>query len=432
MDTSPFVERRARLAEAMGEQSVAVLHAAPVRPRSGDTEHSYRQDSDFYYLTGFDEPGAVCVISPGREPLYTLFVRPSHRQRETWEGRRVGVEAACGALGADDAFDIAELDAKLPELVGGAERILTSLAPETDHRLGTLLRGGRVARRRTGRGPHAVEDIGHLLHPMRVIKDESEIGTLRRAAQITAEAHLAALRACRTGILERELQAEIEYTFVRMGASGPAYGTTVASGGAATTLHYVENDGRIAAGDLVLVDAGAELSCYAADVTRTFPAGGRFDATQRAAYQVVLEAQQAAIECCRPGSTLAQVHGAALRRLVEGMIELDLLTGDADRIIEVGDHKRFFMHTTSHWLGLDVHDVGDYKVDGESRALEPGMVLTVEPGLYVRDDEEDVPQELRGTGIRIEDDLLITGQGAEVLSAGVPKEIDELESVLEG
>lgn len=426
-DPQIHVRRRQRLVELMGERALAIVRAAPVRTRSRDTDFPFRQNSDFYYLTGFTEPDSICVIAPD---CCTLFLRPRSKERETWGGRRLGSEDAPQHLGVDAAYPIDEFAGKLPEFAATVDRVFIGLEPLYDDLIGKILRWGRAARNREGLGAHAIEDLGRLVHEMRVIKDEVELACMERAAEISVAAMKEAMQICRPGLLEAELQAQIEYQFRRRGASGPAYESIVASGPNAATLHYVENNRRIGQGDLVLIDAGAEVGCYAADLSRTFPADGCFSGAQRDVYQVVLEAQSAAIEQCRAGNRLQEVHRAALRRLAIGMIELGLLEGDLDRVIESGDYKRFYMHGTSHWLGLDVHDVGQYKPGAESRRLEPGMAITVEPGLYVRPEQDDIPKELRGLGIRIEDDVIITADQPRILTANAPKTPEAIEKIV--
>ncbi|HEX2095207.1 MAG TPA: aminopeptidase P N-terminal domain-containing protein [Longimicrobiaceae bacterium] len=427
-----FRARRERYLERAGS-AVTVLCAAPELHRSRDTEIRYRQDSDFHYLTGFPEPGAVAVLTPhDPERRFTLFVRPRDPEREAWSGPRAGVEGARERYGADAAYPVGELDAQLRTLLEPADEVVYALGtnPEMDRRVAGLVAGFRRSRPRSGKGPLVVRDPDTLLPEMRLVKEPGELDRIRRAAQISAAAHLTAMRAAHPGIGEWELEAVLDRHFRVAGGSGPAYPTIVGSGPNATVLHHVANDRCAADGDLVLIDAGAELGMYAGDITRTFPVSGRFSATQRAVYEIVLEAEEAGIAAVRPGASVFDPHDAAVRVLARGMVELGLLSGDVDELIESGAHRRFYMHQTSHWLGLDVHDVGPYRRGGEPVRLEPGMVLTVEPGIYVPETAEDVPEELRGIGVRIEDNLVVTPEGHEVLTRGVPVSIEEIEALV--
>lgn len=429
-----FRRRRERFLEQIGG-GVAVLAAAPELVKSRDTEVPYRQNSDFFYLTGFLEPEAVAVLTPhDPEHRFTLFVRPRDPERETWSGVRAGVEGAREHFGADAAYPIAELDERLKALVEPADALWYSVlgdGGEMDRRMLGLLAGFRGSRPRSGKGPWDVRDPAQLLDRMRLIKEPGELALMREAAELAARGHLAAMRAGRPGVGEWEIQALLDSTFrAHAPDSGTAFSSIVGSAHNATVLHYVTNSRRIGEGELVLVDAGAEVGLYCADITRVFPASGRFTPEQRAVYDVVHRALEAAIEAVRPGAPVTGVHEAARRVLVEGMIELGLLEGEVDAIIEEEKpFKRFFMHNTSHWLGLDVHDAGGYRDrDGEPLPLEPGMVLTVEPGLYIPV-EDDVPEHLRGIGIRLEDDVLVTEDGHEILTRGVPVDADEVERI---
>ena len=427
-----FRARRERFLERSGG-AVAVLCAAPELHLSRDTEVRYRQDSDFHYLTGFPEPGAVAVLTPhDPERRFTLFVRPRDPEREAWNGPRAGVEGARERHGADAAYPLDELDEHLRALCEPAEELLYAFGahPEMDRRIVSLLGGFRRTRPRTGKGPLAVRDPDTVLAPMRMVKGPEELERLRLAAAVSAEGHLAAMRAARPGIGEWELEMVLEGSFRVAGGSGPAYPSIVGSGPNATVLHYVANDRRTRDGDLVLIDAGASFALYAGDITRTFPVSGRFTEVQRAVYRVVLEAEEAAIAAVRPGAAITDVHEAAVRVLTEGMVELGLLEGSVDTLIESGAYRRFYLHQTSHWLGLDVHDVGWYRVGGEPVRLEPGMVLTVEPGIYVPADAEGVPEALRGIGVRIEDDVAVTAGGHEILTREVPVDPDEIEALV--
>ncbi len=429
-----FRRRRARLLDQVGD-GVVVLAAAPELVKSRDTEIPYRQNSDFFYLTGFLEPGAVAVLTPhDYEHRFTLFVRPRDPERETWSGVRAGVEGARERFGADAAYPVAELDEHLKGLVEPADALWYGIlgdGGEMDRRMLALLAGFRGSRPRSGKGPWDLRDPAQLLDRMRLVKEPGELDLMREAADLAARGHLAAMRAGRPGVGEWEIQALLDATFrAHAPDSGTSFPAIVGSAHNATILHYVTNTRRIGEGELVLVDAGAEVGLYCADITRVFPASGRFTPDQRAVYDVVHAALEAAIAAVRPGAPVTGVHEAARRVLVEGMVALGLLVGEVDALIEEEKpFKRFFMHNTSHWLGLDVHDAGGYRGrDGEPLALAPGMVLTVEPGLYIPD-ADDVPAHLRGIGIRLEDDVLVTDDGHEVLTRGVPVDPDEVERI---
>lgn len=425
-----FRGRRERFLEQLGD-GVAVLPAAPEIYKSRDTEVPFRQDSDFYYLTGFGEPGAVAVFSPhDPEHRFTLFVRPRDPERENWSGPRAGVEGARDLFGADAAYALPELDGRLKGLLEPADRIWYALGRggPLDRQVVDLLTGFRRSRPRTGRGPWGVEDPERVLGRMRMIKDEHEIGCIRRAAEITGAGHRAAMRAGHAGIGEWEIEAALHFSFRSAGATGPAYPSIVASGANARVLHYTANNRRAGDGDLVLLDAGAEYAMYCADITRTWPISGRFSGAQRAVYELVLAAEEAALAVVAPGTSVAGVHDAAVRTLTEGLVDLGLLNGDVAGLIESGAYKRFYLHQTSHWLGLDVHDVGAYREAAGPVVLEPGMVLTVEPGLYIPDDD-DIPEHFRGIAVRIEDDALVTVEGREILTRGVPVAPEEVEAL---
>jgi Xaa-Pro aminopeptidase len=429
-DPAVYAERRREFMARM-EGGVAIFRAAPVAVRSHDVDYSYRQDNDFLYVTGFPEPEATCLLAPGSDKPFTLFVRARDRERETWTGTRAGVEGAKERYGADAAYPAEELAERLPPLIEHAPVLY--FAPGRDERfnqrIGDLFAWARDNRARSGAGPRGVLDPGTLLHEMRLFKRPEEIAAMERAIAIAAEAHRAAMREVHPGIAEYEIEALIDYTFRRRGATGPAYPSIVASGANATILHYIENTRRMEDGDLLLVDAGAEYDAYCADVTRTFPVGARFSDRQRALYAIVLAAQEAAIATVRPGTPSDTPHRTAVAILVDGLLDLGLLGGSRDAAIGDGTYRRFYMHRTSHWLGMDVHDVGVYHVGEGPRPLAPGMVLTVEPGLYVAADCDDVDPAWRGIGIRIEDDVLVTETGARVLSAAVPKAIAEIEAL---
>ena len=429
-----FAARRKRFLEAMEPESVAILLGARLAPRSRDTHFRFRQDSDFHYLTGFDHPNAALVLRKDGGPPFTLFVEPRDREAETWTGYRPGVEGARADFGADEAHPIGELLAKLPGLLEGARRVLHVLGrdPRVDQRIVEAIEAARIRSRAHAPPPEAIVDPRAIVHEMRLFKEPAELELMRHAAAITAEAHAAAAALAWPGAGEHELEAMLDYTFRRRGAWGPAYESIVGGGANATVLHYVANDQPLRADTLVLIDAGCEYRGYASDVTRTYPVGGRFTPEARAVYEVVLAAQEAALAASRPGATLEDVHDAALRRLVEGMQALELLPkGGVDEAIRSGDYRRYYMHRTSHWLGLDVHDVGAYSADGKPRRLEPGMVFTVEPGLYVPAGDERAPAALRGIGVRIEDDVVVSEDGHENLTAAIPKRPDDVEALVQ-
>lgn len=427
------MRRRKRLMEMMDERSIAVLPAAPLRARNRDVEYPYRPDSDFYYLTGFPEPEAVAVLAPGRpQGQYLLFCRERDPGAETWTGRRAGLEGACDEYGADDAFPIGDIDDILPGIMESRQRVLYSMGYQADFDRRVLGWVNRIrTRARAGvSGPAEFAALDHVLHDMRLYKSKAELGLMRRAAEVSVRAHRRAMAACRPGLREYHLEAELLHEFMRAGCRAPAYPSIVAGGENACVLHYTANECALKAGDLVLIDAGAEYDCYASDITRTFPVSGAFSRTQRAVYDVVLEAQRAAIEQVRPGNHWNDPHEAAVRALTEGLVALGLLKGRVGTLVKKERYKHFYMHRTGHWLGMDVHDVGDYKVEGQWRLLEPGMVMTVEPGLYICGGRKDVARKWWNIGIRIEDDVLVTADGCEVLSAGLPRSPDEIEALV--
>jgi Xaa-Pro aminopeptidase len=426
-----YARRRAALAERLGRGTVAVIGGKQQTIRNGDVENRFRQSGDVLYLTGFPEPETVVVLAPGRDKPFTMFVRPRDPERETWTGRRAGVEGAIARYGADQAFPVGALKDELVNLLDGADEI--AYLPGEDARMDELVLGAlsslRAGERRGRRAPTRITDLRATLHELRLRKDDAALATLRRAAAVTAEAHVAAMRAAKDGTPEYAVEAVIDYTFRRHGGF-PGYGTIVGGGANATILHYVDAADRLRAGELCLVDAGCELDGFTADVTRTWPIAARFTPAQRRAYELVLDVEEQCIAACRPGATVDGIHQLAVELLTEGMVRLGLLSGDPKQLIESGAYKRFYMHRTSHWLGLDVHDVGAYAVGGAPRPLEPGMVLTIEPGLYVPADAVDVPAELRGLGIRIEDDVLVTADGNEVLTTAVPKFVEAIEDIV--
>ncbi len=432
LDPSVFAARRQAYMEALGPGAVAIVRSLPERVRNGDSHYLFRQHSDVAYLTGFPEPETTVVLRPGADgERVVMFVRPRDPELETWDGRRAGIEGARERYGADAAYPAAELDQRLGDLIANCEELHYALGldPDMDLRVAAALARLRKSEKRGKRPPRAVVDPRAALHELRLHKSVEEVAILRKAAAITSEAHVAAMRAGRPGTFEYELEALVDFTFRKHGGAGPGYTTIVGAGENATILHYVENRCALAAGDLVLIDAGCEYHHYTADVTRTWPASGRFTPAQRELYDLVLEAQEAAVAAVRPGVTLDDLHQQVIRRLTEGMVALGLLEGPVDARIEDLGYKKFYMHGTSHWLGMDVHDVGAYTRGGKPRPLEPGMVITVEPGLYVAVDAPGVPERLRGLGVRIEDDVLVTAGGHENLTAACPKRVADLEAI---
>lgn len=428
-----YSRRRKALMAQMVPNSIAVLPAAQVRTRNRDTEYPYRQDSDFQYLTGFPEPEAVAVLIPGRaHGEFVLFCRERDPERELWDGYRAGQEGAVASYGADDAFPISDIDDILPGLIEGRERVYYAMGanPEFDRRLTGWINSIRSKARLGAQPPNEFEALDHLLHDLRLYKSAAELKVMREAAKISARAHVRAMQICRPGLHEYQLEAELIHEFMRSGSRAPAYSSIVAAGRNACILHYTENTSQIRDGDLVLIDAGCELDCYASDITRTFPANGRFSAEQRAIYQLVLDAQRAAFAVIAPGRHWNEVHEASVRVITAGLIELGLLQGGVDELVAAEAYRPFYMHRVGHWLGMDVHDVGEYRVGGEWRVLEPGMLMTVEPGIYIAQDNSDVARKWRGIGVRIEDDVLVTRNGCEILTGDVPREIDEIEALM--
>ncbi|BBL72640.1 Xaa-Pro aminopeptidase [Methylogaea oryzae] len=418
----------------VGKGGIALIPSAPELKRNRDVDYPFRQDSDFYYLTGFNEPEALAVLIPGREQgEYLLFCREFDPQKALWTGRHAGLDGARDDFGADDAFPMEDLDEILPGLLENRERVYYPMDRGGDlhgrlldwvHQLRDKARSGVTA-------PSEFVSVEHLLHDMRLFKSPAELAVMRKAAQVSAAAHVRAMKACRPGLFEYQIEAELLHEFTLNGMRSPAYPSIVAGGVNACVLHYTDNDAKLQDGDLLLIDAGAEHANYAADITRTFPVNGRFSEPQRALYELVLEAQEAAIAQIKPGAHWNEPHDAAVRTLTRGLVKLGLLKGKVDKLIKDETYKQFYMHRTGHWLGMDVHDVGDYKVGGEWRMLEPGMVLTVEPGLYVAPDCKKVDKCWRGIGIRIEDDVLVTKAGCEILTGGAPKTVAEIERVMQ-
>ena len=421
--------RRARLAQAM-QAGVAVVPTAPERVRNRDTHYPYRFDSHFYYLTGFPEPEAVLVIVAGTPARSLLFCREKNEERETWDGFRHGPAGARERFGFDEAQPISTLDAKLAELLADQPALYFPVGADAtwDARAMGWMNAVRANARAGVSAPERVHDVRALVDEMRLVKDAHELGLMRRAGTISSGAHRRAMQASRPGRFEYELEAELMHEFRRHGAQFPAYWPIVAGGANACVLHYVANDAQLREGDLVLIDAGCELGGYASDITRTHPVNGRFSGAQREVYELVLAAQAAAIGKVRAGNAWNEPHDAAVRVLAEGLRALKLVPGSLDEVLEKESYKRFYMHRTGHWLGLDVHDAGDYKRAGKWRTLAPGMTLTVEPGLYIRA-AADVPERLHGIGIRIEDDVVVTDKGCEVLTAEAPKSIADIEAL---
>jgi Xaa-Pro aminopeptidase len=427
-----FARRRQQLARIMGRDAIAILPAAPLQMRNSDVEHAYRQDSDFFYLTGFSEPEAVAVLMPGREQAeYILFVRDRDAARETWDGRRAGPDGATADFGADDAFPIEDMDDILPGLIESRAKVFYTMGAYTEFDQRTIgwVTGLRAQVKQGGHSPLEIVALEHVLHDMRLFKSRAELDLMRAAARIACRAHMRAMQRCRPGLNEFEIMADIIHEF-RSSNADTAYQPIVGGGENSCILHYRENDRPLNDGDLLLIDAGCEYQCYASDITRTFPVNGRFTAEQRAVYEIVLEANLAAIEKVRPGNHWNDPHDAAVRVVTQGLVKLGLLKGRAAALERDGAHRRFFMHRTGHWLGMDVHDVGDYKVGGEWRVFEPGMVLTIEPGIYIPASLRGVPRRFRNIGIRIEDDVVVTRRGAEVITARAPKDADEIEAVM--
>jgi Xaa-Pro aminopeptidase len=430
MDITPFIERRRRLLDRMGE-GVAVIPTAPEKLRNRDTSYPYRADSYFHYLSGFPEPEAVLVLIAGADARSILFCRERDVDKEIWDGYRFGPDGAKENFGFDEAHPIKELEEKLPGLIANRSSLWYSLGHDEawDKRIAATLNAVRAQSRAGKRAPARISDVRAMLDEMRLVKDAHEIGLLRRAGGIAAGAHMRAMRATAPGRYEFQIEAELLHEFRRHGCQYPAYTPIVASGPNACVLHYVENHKRIEDGELVLIDAGGELDGYASDITRTFPANGRFAGPQADIYDLVLDAQAAAVAAIKPGATFIAPHDAAVRVLAQGMVDMKLLEGSVDGVIEAEGYKRFYMHRTSHWMGLDVHDAGEYKDAEAWRPLVPGMVLTVEPGCYIRP-ADDVPKAFWNIGVRIEDDALVTAAGCEILTADAPKKIADIEALM--
>lgn len=435
IDKKEFARRRQALMADMQENSIAVIPSAREIIRNHDVHYPFRQDSNFYYLTGFDEPDAVAVLIPGREHgEYVLFCREKDPARELWDGYRTGPEAACSDYQADDAFPITDIDDILPGLLEGRDCVYYAMGrhSEFDAQVMGWINSIRANVRSGAQPPGEFINLDHLLHDLRLYKSAAELKIMQEAGTISARAHKRAMQYCRPGVYEYQLEAEIQHEFGMAGARLPAYSSIVGGGTNACILHYVENKQPLKDGDLVLIDAGCELDYYAADITRTFPVNGKFSPEQKAIYNIVLQAQYAAIEKAQPGNHWNEPHDATVRVITEGLLALGLLQGDLENLIETLAYRPFYMHRAGHWLGMDVHDVGDYKVDGQWRVLEPGMVMTIEPGIYIAKDNMDVDAKWRGIGIRIEDDVVITRNGNRILTGDVPKTVEDIETLMAG
>ena len=428
-----FARRRKNLMTQMEPNSIAIIPSAREQMRSRDTEYPFRQDSDFYYLSGFKEPDAVLVLAPGRRHgQFVMFCRDRDLGMELWHGYRAGPEGVCENHGADDAFPVGDIDDILPGLIEGRERVYYSMgrSAEFDRQIMRWVNSIRSKESTGAVPPGEFTDLNHLIHDMRLVKSVAEQRLLRRAGEITGRGHHRAMASCRPGLYEYQLEAELAHEFAASGARHLAYPCIVGSGFNACTLHYVDNDCELRDGDLVLIDAGCEFEYYASDVTRTFPVNGRFSREQRSLYELVLQAQLAAIAAIKPGNDWNQPHDASVQVITGGLVELGLLKGRVGNLVKKEAYRAFYMHRVGHWLGLDVHDVGDYRVGDEWRQLEPGMVMTVEPGIYVAPHNHKVAAKWRGIGIRIEDDVLVTADGCEVITAGVPKTVEEIEALM--
>lgn len=430
-----FAARRKALAEQMGDNAIAILPSSKLKVRNHDADFQFRQDSDFYYLTGFNEPEAVLALIPGREHgEAVLFCRERDPSKELWDGKMLGPEGAIKTLGFDDAFPISDIDEILPGLIEGRDKVFYALGrnAQFDAQIMEWVNTIRSKVRSGAHPPGEFVAIEYPLHELRLFKSKAEVKLMKRAAEISAKAHVQAMKACKPGLFEYSLEAEIVHSCMQEGARFQAYSSIVGGGANGCILHYIDNNEALVDGDLVLIDAGCELELYASDITRTFPVNGKFSDAQAEIYQIVLDAQYAAIEQVKPDNHWNHPHEAAVEVIVDGLMRLGILKGKRKDILEKETYKQFYMHRTGHWLGLDVHDVGEYKTGGEWRVLEPGMVMTVEPGIYIAPGSKGVAKKYHGIGIRIEDDVLVTKSGCEVLTNGVPKEIKEIEALMAG
>jgi len=426
-----YARRRQNLMQHIGD-GIAIVPSAPIARRNGDVLYRYRPDSDFFYLTGFSEPEAVAVLIPGRASgEFLIFCRERNRAEEMWDGHRAGLEGAVQNFNADDAFPIDDIEDILPGLLENRSKVYCNLGryPDFDEQLLHWLSDVKNRKRSGITAPGELVDLGYILHELRLIKGAAEIRAMKKAASVSVAAHCRAMSRCRPGMFEYEIEAELEYAFRQGGAQYPAYPSIVAGGENACILHYIDNNRRLRKHDLLLIDAGAEIDCYCADITRTFPVGGRFSGRQKALYEIVLEAQLVAINAVSPGASFNDPHEAAVRTITTGLKDLKLLKGSVDSLIEKTAYRKFFVHRTSHWLGLDVHDVGEYRLGETWRVLEPGMVLTIEPGIYVPA-HRSIPKQWHGIGIRIEDDVLVTRKGHEVLTQDAPKDPAAIEALM--
>jgi Xaa-Pro aminopeptidase len=434
MKQSEFKKRRQRLMQHIGKGNIALIGSASERTRNRDVNYPFRQDSDFYYLTGFNEPDSLAVFIPGRKQgEYILFCREFDEKKALWEGAHAGLEGATARYKADDSFPIDDLDDILPGMLEDKGKVYYPIGRDSDldHNLLVWINHIRSQSRTGVTAPGELASLEHILHEMRLFKSSEEIKLMRRAAEVSANAHVKAMQKCKPGMYEYQIEAELIYNFIQGGLRAVAYPSIVAGGNNACVLHYTENADKLKSGDLLLIDAGAECDHYAADITRTFPVSGRFTEPQKQLYQLVLDAQTAAIAQVKPGLPWHMAHDASVEVLTKGLVSLGLLKGKVSKLIKEEKYKQFYMHRIGHWLGMDVHDVGDYKLDKEWRLLEPGMVLTIEPGLYIPADCQTVDEQWRGIGIRIEDDVLVTEDGYEILTNGVPKTIAEIESIMQ-
>ena len=433
MDKKEFKNRRKRLMDMIGSDSIAILPTASISIRNRDVEFPFRPDSDFFYLTGYPEPEAVLVLIPDRqEGESILFCRERDEKMETWHGRRSGLDGAVNIYSVDDAFPIEDMDDILPGLIEGHERIFYNMGSNQnfDQRVLGWINQIRSKNRTGAIAPDEFISLNHFLHEMRLYKSSYEVKLMRRAAKISANAHIRAMKSCKPDMYEYQLESELISEFIKNGARYTAYPPIVGSGQNACILHYTNNSDKMIDGDLLLIDSGAEYECYASDITRTFPVNGKFSSAQRDIYNLVLSAQAAAINEIKPGNHWNDPHDAAVRVLTEGLVNLEILKGDPEELIKNKDYTKYYMHRTGHWLGMDVHDVGDYKLDGEWRMLEAGMVMTVEPGLYLSANSEDLSEYWQNIGVRIEDDVLVTKDGYDILSKDAPKTIDEIEELM--
>ena len=432
MNKDTYARRRAELVNQIGQNDIVVVATSPVKSRNSDVEYQFRPDSDFYYLSGFAEPESVIVISPGRaQGEYVVFCREKDEKREMWDGRRTGLEGAMEMYGADDAFPIEDINDILPGLMEEKAKLFTTVGryPEFDSQLLGWMNKIKEDKRPGKHAPYEFVDLNHILHEQRLIKRQDEIGLMKKAGKMSAAGHTRAMQVCRPGMYEYQVQAEMECEFRKAGSHYNAYPSIVAGGQNACILHYTENENLLNNGDLLLIDAGAEYGCYASDISRTFPVNGRFSAEQRALYDIVLAAQESAFDYCGPGNGWNQPHEAAVKVIAQGLLDEGLLRGSLEQVLETHSYTQFYMHRTGHWLGMDVHDVGDYQVDEAWRELEPGMVFTVEPGIYVNP-ADDVDERWHHIGIRIEDNILVRRDGYENLTEAAPKKPDDIEALM--